>query len=141
MNAKVFLPEELNLQFHHIGVACTNLEGESGVFEFLGYEREGDDFVDELQGVRGRFLTKDGLRLELLVALSEKGVLTSWLQRGVKLYHLAYEVDSLPDAISSFLENRAKLASKPMPAAAFGGREIAFLMLPNLLLIELISRN
>ena len=140
MKAKLFPAENLNLKLHHTGVACSNLDRESDVFEMLGYEREGDDFVDPLQGVRGRFLTKDGTRIELLENLSEKGTLTPWLKRGVKLYHLAYEVDSLSEAISFFLDQKkGKLVGEPLPAVAFGGREIVFLFLPNLLLIELIS--
>jgi xylulokinase len=45
----------------------------------------------------------------------------------------------LADAIDALRAQRAKVAVAPVPAAAFGGREIAFLMLPNRLLIELIA--
>lgn len=140
MNTEVIFPESLNLQFHHTGVACTNLDTETRLFEMLGYQAEGGEFVDERQGIRGKFLIKDGARIELLVNLSGAGVLTPWLQRGVKLYHLAYEVDSLPEAIAFLLSQKARLTTEPLPATAFGGREIVFLILPNLLLIELISR-
>jgi len=34
---------------------------------------------------------------------------------------------------------RAKVLVPPVPAVAFGGREIAFLVMPNRMLIELID--
>lgn len=141
MDTALIFPENLNLRFHHTGVACKNLDDETRVFEMLGYRQEGDDFTDEFQGISGRFLTKDGAaRVELLVNTNPTGVLTAWLQRGVKMYHLAYEVDSLPEAIEFLVRQKARPTTKPLPAVAFGGREIVFLILPNLLLIELISR-
>jgi methylmalonyl-CoA/ethylmalonyl-CoA epimerase len=57
----------------------------------------------------------------------------------VKLYHLAYLVPSLRDAIETMREQRGKLVAGPMPAVAFGGREIAFVVLPNRLLVELVA--
>jgi methylmalonyl-CoA/ethylmalonyl-CoA epimerase len=94
-----------------------------------------------VQGVRGVFLAGQVPRLELLEALAGEadGVLTPWLKRGVKLYHLAYETQSLADAIKGLRQARAKLVVSPVAAVAFGGREIAFLMLPNRMLIELIA--
>ena len=45
------------LSFHHIGVACKDLQVETEKLNILGYEREGDDFIDPIQGVKGRFLS------------------------------------------------------------------------------------
>jgi methylmalonyl-CoA/ethylmalonyl-CoA epimerase len=128
------------LAFHHIGVACRDLDAEERVYTLLGYAREGADFRDPIQGIGGRFLFGGGPRLELLIELPGSGVLTPWLRKGIRLYHLAWEAENLREASASLQTARAKVVADPVPAVAFGGREITFLMLPNLQLIELISR-
>jgi methylmalonyl-CoA/ethylmalonyl-CoA epimerase len=55
------------------------------------------------------------------------------------MYHQAYEVDDLPAAVSRFRDAGAKLTVGPTPAVAFGGRDVAFLTLRNLLLVEFIA--
>lgn len=129
----------MNLDFHHIGVACRDLESETRRLTVLGYRIEAPDFTDPVQGVSGRFLVGGGPRLELLVPLGEQGVLTPWLRSGVKLYHLAYETANIDASIVHFRTQGAKVVVPPVPAIAFGGRNISFLMLPNVLLVELIS--
>lgn len=127
------------LLFHHLGVAARDLDAEEAQYAAIGYRREGDDFTDPVQGIRGRFLTGPGPRLELLVEIPGKAVLTPWLRKGIRLYHMAWETEDLSDATRHFVALRAKVVVPPVPAVAFGGRLISFLMLPNLQLIELIE--
>jgi methylmalonyl-CoA/ethylmalonyl-CoA epimerase len=127
------------LNFHHIGVACKDLDAETEKLKILGYSIEGDDFIDPIQGVKGRFLSGQVPRLELLVPLAGDSVLSPWLKSNVKMYHLAYETSSLLDTIQKLIAQRGRLVVKPVPAVAFNNREIAFVMLPNMLLVELIS--
>lgn len=126
-------------QFHHIGVACLNLDRETERFAALGYTAEGADFEDPIQGVRGRFLVGGGPRMELLVSIGPGGVLAPWLKTGQKMYHLAYEVDDIGRRQAELIAAGAKTTVEPVPAAAFGGRRICFLLMPNLLLVELIE--
>ena len=127
------------IRFHHIGVACRNLDQEEQRYRDLGYTREGSDFTDPIQGILGRFLIGGGPRLELLVETPGKAVLTPWIRKGIRLYHLAWEADDLDAASRQFVDRRAKVVVPPVPAVAFEGRRISFLMLPNLQLIELIE--
>jgi methylmalonyl-CoA/ethylmalonyl-CoA epimerase len=129
------------LHFHHVGVACTDIRAEATRWTVLGYAAEGAEFVDERQGVRGVFMAGQAPRLELLEPLASErdGVLTPWIRQEVKLYHLAYTVATLAGAIDRMRAQGAKLVVPPVAAVAFGGRDIAFLMLPNRALIELIS--
>jgi glyoxalase/bleomycin resistance protein/dioxygenase superfamily protein len=131
------------LRFHHIGVACIDIRAEAARLALLGYAVEGDPFVDERQGVRGVFLGSQSPRLELLESLDDAGggVLAPWLKDATKLYHLAYLARDFPTAIERIRAAQGKLVVAPVPAVAFGGREIAFLMLPNRLLIELIEEE
>jgi catechol 2,3-dioxygenase-like lactoylglutathione lyase family enzyme len=131
--------DQLGLEFHHVGVACANLKVETAVFRTLGYAPDGQDFVDPAHGVRGRFLVGGGPRLELLVPLPESGVLQPWTSRGIRMYHMAYETASLTDDLRRLRDDRARLVSPPTPAVAFGGRPVAFVVLPTLQLIELIG--
>lgn len=127
--------------FHHIGVACRDLDFEEMLFAALGYVRERGDVVDELQGVRARFMVGGGPRVELLCNLHERGTLSDWIEKGVKLYHVAYEVDNLEQATEQLTVAGGKRIVEPVPAIAFGMRKLCFVMLPNMLLIELISRT
>jgi methylmalonyl-CoA/ethylmalonyl-CoA epimerase len=134
-------PSGSGLAFHHLGVACRNLDAEARALGLLGYEQEGVEFVDPLQGIRGRFLVGPGPRLEILVAVEGSQVLAPWLKAGVKIYHQAFEAQDFDAAITRLVDRRGKLITGPVPAVAFGGRRICFLMMPNLMLIELIERS
>jgi methylmalonyl-CoA/ethylmalonyl-CoA epimerase len=129
--------------FHHVGVACTDIDEEARHFEALGYLAESAPFEDPVQGVRGIFMSGQSPRMELLAPLGEVkcGVLAPWLAQGTKLYHVAYVVPHLDEAIAALRARRGKLVLAPVPAVAFAGRKIAFLMLPNQLLVELISSD
>jgi methylmalonyl-CoA/ethylmalonyl-CoA epimerase len=129
----------MNLNFHHIGVACRNLDAECKLLSVLGYNIEGEDFYDPIQGVAGRFMAGGGPRLELLTSLEQQGVLTPWLRSNVKLYHLGYELEDLEAGIAELRQQGAKMVVPPVGAVAFRQRRISFLMLPNLLLVELIA--
>lgn len=129
----------MNATFHHIGVACRDLDSETKRFSVLGYQPEGADFTDPIQGVSGRFLIGGGPRLELLIPLSTEGCLAPWLKTGAKLYHLAYLTPDFSNEISRLRTQGAKTVVQPVPAVAFGGSQITFLMLPNMMLVELIA--
>lgn len=127
------------LSFHHVGVACRDLESEAAAFAALGYVAERPDFYDPIQGVHGRFLVGNGPRLEFLRNHAEVGVLTPWLRKGVRFYHLAYEAQDFDAAGTGLVAAGGKQVGSPQPAVAFDGRLICFYMLQNLSLIELIS--
>jgi glyoxalase/bleomycin resistance protein/dioxygenase superfamily protein len=130
----------IELAFHHLGVACRNLDAEAKILEGLGYRQEGPEFEDPVQGIRGRFLVGPGPRLEILVALGESKVLEPWLRAGVKIYHQAFEVANLEAGLAQLAGQRGKVVVAPVPAVAFGARRICFVMMPNLMLLELIER-
>ncbi len=131
----------IELTFHHLGIACRNLDAEARVLEGLGYRQEGPEFEDPVQGIRGRFLVGPGPRLEILVALGDSRVLEPWLRAGTKIYHQAFEVSNLEGGIAHLVAQRGKVLVAPVPAVAFGGRRICFVMLPNMMLFELIERS
>jgi methylmalonyl-CoA/ethylmalonyl-CoA epimerase len=124
---------------HHLGVACKDLSVDSAQLEAMGFVREGGDFEDPRQGIRGRFLVGGGVRFELLEDLPGLGVLAPWLAARTRIYHQAYETFDLEGSLERLLDVGARIARPPLPAVAFGGRSVVFAMLPTMLLIELIE--
>lgn len=127
--------------FHHIGYATTSIERERDLFRFLGYQPEGEQFSDPVQGIAGCFMTGHGPRIELLENLPGAHTLTPWLEAGTRMYHLGYEVDDVAAAIDWARQQRAKVIVQPVPAVAFGGRRIAFVIFRHGLLLEFIERH
>jgi methylmalonyl-CoA/ethylmalonyl-CoA epimerase len=127
-------------RFHHIGVATESIARDETVYAQLGYEREGDGFVDTNQGVRGLFLVGPGPRLELLEPHDGSTTLDPWLQAGSRMYHQAYEVDDLDASLASARKVlRAHVLRAPLPSPAFGGRPVSFVVLRNRSVIELVQ--
>ena len=137
--ASNLLPETERLVFHHVGVVSSNIDREAEQLAALGYRPEGEQFVDTTQGVRGLFLAGQFPRLELLSPLATQGTLEPWIRSKAKLYHLAYQTPDLGQAIAELCRRGAKVVVNPVPAVAYGGNQIAFVMLPNMLLVELIG--
>ena len=126
------------LEFHHLGVACESIAAEIEAWASLGYRPEGQAFVDAAQGVRGLFMVGGGPRIELLEATENARTLEPWLKRRVKFYHAGYLVSDLAAAIAALEARGATIARPPAPSVYFGGA-IAFLLMSNLTLIELIE--
>ena len=133
-------PALADAAFHHLGVACERIADDAVTWAAFGYLPEGEAFIDEAQGIRGLFMTGGGPRIELLEATPGSDTLAPWLKRRVKLYHVGYLVPSLGRAIDALAARGAVVAREPLLSAYFQA-PIAFLMMPNLALIELIERR
>lgn len=135
--------EELpsTFEFHHIGYATASIVDEQAFFERLGYRTEGEAFADPVQGVAGRFLTGAGPRIELLENLPGSRTLTPWLDAGVRMYHFGYWVDDIDAALQWARSCRGKISVQPVPAVAFGGRRISFVMFRTRMMLEFIERR
>jgi methylmalonyl-CoA/ethylmalonyl-CoA epimerase len=127
------------LRFHHVGIASRRINDEVASLQTLGYRREGALFTDVGQGIRGQFMVGSGPRLEVLEPHEGSRTLEPWLSKGVKMYHQAFRVDDLDRELSRRKAGGAMVVVPARPAIAFGGRRIAFVMLPGMLLIELIE--
>ncbi|WOG26341.1 VOC family protein [Endozoicomonas sp. 8E] len=126
--------------FHHLGVACKSVEQEAIVWEKVGYSRKGEAFVDPIQGVRGEFWVGPGPCLEFLENLDCRDVLNPWINKGIKIYHQAFIVNDIHEQIERVKFNGAVLVQEPTKSVAFHGKEIAFVFLKNMSMIEFIQR-
>ncbi len=128
------------LVFHHIGIACRDIDKTREFYLGLGYTAS--PIVDDpLQHVRICFLDKEGApRLELLQPLDDQSPVARTLATaGVTPYHFCYEVRNIDEAIAALRTKRFLLVSGPVPACALGDRRIAFLYNKNNGLIELVE--
>jgi methylmalonyl-CoA/ethylmalonyl-CoA epimerase len=132
------------LQFDHVGYAVASIEGylEDFFVPLFAPIAVSDIVEDPLQSVRIAFATlPGGERIELIEPIDDSSPVSKYLgDRRGGLYHLCYSTDSLDEAIEKFRAKRCMLFSGPTPAAAFGGRRIAFLFTPQRDIIELVER-
>ena len=107
----------------------------------MGYELHGSPFEDVIQGIRGQFAVSAlGPRLEIVENLPGRDTITPWLNRSAVFYHVAYTVKDFDLRVSELISTGGILLGKGVvPAVAFGGKRICFVMLPSRLLIELIE--
>ncbi|MBQ3364705.1 MAG: VOC family protein [Muribaculaceae bacterium] len=130
------------LTFHHVGIACHNIEKTLPFYAAMGYAAA--PVVDDLiQHVRVCFLDKEGApRLELLEPLDDQSPVARTLaSSGVTPYHLCYQVQDIENAIQSLRGQRFLLVTGPVPACAMGNRRIAFLFKKDVGLVELVEQD
>ncbi len=131
---------QAELTFHHLGVACRNMQRDLLSYGWLGYSPVGEPFEDPQQGIKGLFLQAKGQpTLELLENLPGAHTLDAWINNRVKIYHFAYTTPQIEKTLKVFLSLGAKLIS-PMKQSTYFQKRICFFMLPNMFMIELIEK-
>lgn len=131
------------MRFHHIGCAVESIQDYldeffAPLFAPVSVSRT---FEDPIQRVRVAFVeVSPGTLIELVEPVGEDSPVRRFVgsPRG-GLYHLCYEVNDLEAQIARFRKKRCLLLAAPVPAVAFGGRRIVFLMTPQRDLIELVE--
>lgn len=132
-------------RFHHIGQAVADIGRH--IEEFL-VPVFGDlpitaAVADPIQRVRVCFVTMPGgVTVELVEPHGEQSPVRDIVgsSRG-GLYHVCYEVPDLDRALAALRRMRCLPLGRPVPAVAFGGRRIVFLITPQRDLIELLEEE
>jgi methylmalonyl-CoA/ethylmalonyl-CoA epimerase len=128
--------------FHHIGIAVRDLTSAIESFQRLfKYRVMSGPFDDPIQKVSVCFLSRgdDDTVLELVAPLGTGSPVTRTLEKGGGTYHVCYQVPNINAAIEHLRAEGCLLLSNPVPAVAFDMREIAWLMTPARLLVELLQ--
>jgi len=110
------LPSELSsLVLDHIGIAVSDLEQASEVYNLLGLEPKQPDEVIESQNVKVRVYQVGETMLELLEATSSDSPIAKYIaKKGVGMHHLALRVDDLEAEIKRLLSLGARfISNKP----------------------------
>ena len=144
------------MRFHHIGYAVADIPDyiEGVLNPVFGGSAVSQSWDDPIQQVRVCFVEMPNAAfpfpgsadqagrtlIELVQPLSEDSPIHKIIgsQRG-GVYHLCYEVDDLDATMKSLRKQRFLPLGKPVPAVAFEGRRIVFLMTPQRDLIELLE--
>ncbi len=132
----------LPLRLHHLGFVVTSIESAMpGFVRSLAAEWDGRVFADPLQKVKVAFLSTraDDPQIELVEPAGEDSPVRRFLNQGGGLHHVCYEVADLERALAEFRARGAVIAKRPKPAVAFGGRQIAWVLTPEKLLVELLQ--
>jgi methylmalonyl-CoA/ethylmalonyl-CoA epimerase len=131
------------MRFHHVGYAVQDIRKYLADFLVPMFSplHVTDPVADPIQQVTVCFAEMPGgAVIELVEPLGDKSPVRSILgsSRG-GLYHLCYEVDDLDHEVERFRGKGCLPLGKPVPAAAFNGRRIVFLLTPQRDLIELLE--
>ena len=129
------------MRFHHVGIATADIAKVASDYErMLGIGPSTAVTVDELQKVRVAFapLGEDTF-LEFVEPLGPGSPVDRIVARGGGPYHVCFAVADLAEAIREARDRGAVLVSPPTPAAAFGGRRVAFLAFSGGNLVELLE--
>lgn len=115
----------LPLQFHHIGIACQDIESHAHwIRQAFSVCQESDITWDPEQQVNLLMIElEDGSRIELVQGDTVKG----FLEKEVSFYHVCYATNDIEQAINRFVNQGAVLVSPAKPAILFGGKRVAFL--------------
>ena len=117
-------------RFDHIGLAVKSIREVSPSSEVI---------VDSVQKVALAFVSVGGIKYELLEPSGEDSPVFESLKKNVKLLHICYSVPELETAIKECRKHGFHCIARPVPAAAFNNRKIAWVYSPVYGLIELLE--
>ena len=125
-------------RFHHIGIACRNIEeGKRDLQKLFPGTEFNQTVFDKEQGASLCMATvDDGVRMELISG----DPVCNLVAENVSVYHLCFEVGDMDKAISEMTEGGAILVSETKPAVLFGAKRVAFPYSPAGL-VELVEEK
>ncbi|HZR56021.1 MAG TPA: VOC family protein [Terriglobales bacterium] len=130
--------------FHHVGIVVASIEKSiRGFSDSTESEWDGVVTHDPNQGVRVTFLRSTEAAnplIELVEPAGEDSPVVPFLKKGGGLHHLCYEAENLENQLEFVRSKGGLITRQPLPAAAFGGRRIAWVYTKNKLLIEYLER-
>jgi len=132
------------MRFHHVGYAVKDIRSylDGFLVPMFSPVSVTEPVSDPLQQVTVCFVEMPGgTVIELVEPLGDKSPVNSIIgsSRG-GVYHLCYEVDDLDRELERFRGKGCLPLGKPVPASAFSGRRIVFLLTPERDLIEFVER-
>src|SRR5271155_4281503 len=133
-----------DLRLHHIGLVVRGIEEFRTFYvDVLQYRERTPVIHDPIQTAFVQFFSIPGSDhyLELVAPDSESSKLREASRKGTALNHLCYSCGNIAPMISFMKESGCFVIQNPVPALAFDGRFIAWLMTPDGLLIEVVERG
>lgn len=134
----------MRMRLHHVGIAVRELE--PALAEFTagqGYAVVSRAIHDPVQTAFVQFLRQPGADscLELVAPDGPNSKLVGALKRGGGLNHLCYATDDIDEACRALRGEGMFVIHEPVPAVAFPGRRIAWLLGGQRVLVELVEEG
>ncbi len=117
-------------KLEHIGIAVKSIQK---------VEPNIKSIADHVQKVKVAFININGADIELVEPLGNDSPVTGILEKGQSFYHLCFSVKNIDEAIVEARRNGFHCIAKPVEAAAFNEKKIAWLFNKNFGLFELIE--
>lgn len=130
------------MRIDHIGYAVKRMDRAISSFEKLGFCFE-PIMDDKERNVKIAFGDKDGYRIELVAPLDKE------MESPVDLYlrnvsgtpyHICYQSVCFDSEIENLKKQGFKVFIEPMPAVAFGGKRVVFMMSLGHGLMEIVEK-
>jgi len=128
----------MNLEFHHLGKAVSDIKKEYGFYQNFGFEREPgfeEPKIDKEQKVLVGAIRKGSLLIELLEPLGPGSPISN-LKTG--FYHICYKTDNLEKTITEIKEKSlARQITKPT-TSVWENKTTVFFIDKNNIIFELL---
>ena len=138
------MTKTLDMKLHHFGVLVQDIESASRDYtEDCGYEVRSAIIHDPLQAAFVRFLAlpSENTYLELVAPDGPGSFLQNTLKDAPGLNHLCFSTAAIEEQLRHLSSQGAMILREPVPAVAFRGLRIAWLMNRQYTLIELVERG
>lgn len=137
----IFFPTETvmpSLKLHHVGCAVTSIEESLRPYtQAMGFLRVSRIVEVASQNVRVCFIeTAPGVFVELVQGLGEDSPVGSFLKRRQHYYHVCYSTPNVEETLRQ-LETHGFHRLSVFKSEAFNGTDCAFLLTPEMALMEL----
>ena len=134
-----------NAVLHHLGFVVSSISAAAPDFALsMSAHWDGEIIHDPVQRVRVSFFSPADPRnpvFELVEPAGETSPVNAFVNKGGGLHHVCYEIDNLGSGLREARDVGLGIVSNPVPAVAFGGRRIAWIVSKRRLLIELLERK
>ena len=130
------------MQLHHVGCAVASIETSLESYTTgLQFTRVSDIIEVSTQQVRVCFIeSAPGVFIELVEGLSEEAPVSSFLKRRQYYYHTCFSAPDVRAAVTHLEENGFRQLSI-FESEAFNGTDCAFLLNPEMALVELCTEG
>ena len=130
------------LKLHHVGCAVPSIEEGLKLYtQALGFSRVSPIIEVTSQQVRVCFIeTAPGVFIELVQGLGENSPVSSFLKRRQYFYHVCYSTPNVRATVEHLAANGFNRLSV-FTSEAFNGTDCAFLLSPEMALVELCTEG
>jgi methylmalonyl-CoA/ethylmalonyl-CoA epimerase len=128
----------LGLPFHHVGIACADLEKAAEFVErAFGSVSDSGTVHDPIQNADVRLFNAG---MPTAIELVSGPAVANIASKGMTYYHICYTTPDIEQTLRDAKAAGALIVSKAAPAVLFGGRRVAFVY-TDLGLIEFLEES